>query len=166
MTCRDADESRAHLRLYAALDTDIARRIRLRTRSDGLALEESEHQLAEGINEIEWNLDVPRPALWWPRTLGDQHLTTIGIEVLVGGAISDQRERRTGFREVAWNDFVCSINGERLFLKGANLLPTRAGLANASADDVRADVDAALDAGLDALRARTHRRSGALQRRR
>ena len=156
VTCRDADESRAHLRLYAALDTDIARRIRLRTRSDGLALEESEHQLAEGINEIEWNLDVPRPALWWPRTLGDQHLTTIGIEVLVGGAISDQRERRTGFREVAWNDFVCSINGERLFLKGANLLPTRAGLANASADDVRADVDAALDAGLDALRVHGH----------
>ena len=28
---------------------------------------------------------------------------------------------------MAWNDWVCSINGERLFLKGANLLPTRPG---------------------------------------
>ncbi len=154
--CRDADESRAHLRLYANLDSDAARRVRLRTLAGGPALEESEHSLAEGINELEWNLDVPRPALWWPRSLGAQHLTTIGIEVVVDGTVSDERQRRTGFREIAWNDFVCSINGERLFLKGANLLPTRAGLANASPEDAAADVASAVDAGLDVLRLHGH----------
>ena len=52
--------------------------------------------------------------------------------MLVDGEVSDRRSRRTGLREVAWNDWICSINGERLFLKGANLLPTRPGLADAT----------------------------------
>ena len=70
--------------------------------------------------------------------------------------VSDRRSRRTGLREVAWNDWVCSINGERLFLKGANLLPTRPGLADASPADVRRDVELAVEAGLDALRVQAH----------
>ena len=92
---------------------------------------ETEHPLAAGVNEIDWSLDVDRPRLWWPRALGEQPLTEIDVEVLVDGERSDRRSRRTGLREVAWNDWVCSINGERLFLKGANLLPTRPGLADA-----------------------------------
>ena len=162
--CRDADEWRAHLRLYAALDCDGARRARVGTSSGGVALDEAEHPLAEGINEIEWNIDVPRPALWWPRALGAQHLTDVGIEVLVDGERSDERRCRTGFREVAWNDFVCSINGERLFLKGANLLPTRAGLANATDGQVTDDVAAAIEAGLDVLRVHGHIADRALYR--
>ena len=51
------------------------------------------------------------------------------IEVLVDGEVSDRQQRRTGLRVVAWNNWSCSVNGERLFLKGANLLPTRAALA-------------------------------------
>jgi beta-mannosidase len=57
---------------------------------------------------------------------------------------------------VAWNDWICSINGERLFLKGANVLPTRPGLADASPQEVRRDVELAVDAGLDALRVQAH----------
>ena len=57
---------------------------------------------------------------------------------------------------MAWNDWVCSINGERLFLKGANLLPTRPGLADATPADVRRDVELAVEAGLDVLRVQAH----------
>ena len=80
----------------------------------------------------------------------------IDVEVFVDGEVSDRRSRRTGLREVAWNDWVCSINGERLFLKGANLLPTRPGLADATPADVRRDVELAVEAGLDALRVQAH----------
>ena len=52
--------------------------------------------------------------------------------------------------------WVCSVNGERLFLKGACHGPTRAALAEASADEVRADVDHAARAGLDLLRVQAH----------
>lgn len=154
--CRDADDTRAHLRVFVRLDADAPRTVRLRTMADGLAIDEAEHPLAGGSNEIEWALDIGRPALWWPRSLGTQHLTTIAVEVIVDGEMSDQRRRRTGFREVAWNNWVCSINGERLFLKGANLLPTKAGLANATAADYDRDVQLAIDAGLDVLRVHGH----------
>ena len=57
---------------------------------------------------------------------------------------------------MAWNDWKCSVNGERLFLKGANLLPTRAALAHASRDEQDAIVARAVDAGLDCLRVHAH----------
>ncbi|MBA3287001.1 MAG: hypothetical protein H0U21_03105 [Acidimicrobiia bacterium] len=154
--CRDADESRAHLRLFARLDADRARTVRLRTTADHIVVAETEHALAAGTNEIEWALDIDRPRLWWPRALGAQPLTAIDVEVLVDGAVSDRRSRRTGLREVAWSDWICSINGERLFLKGANLLPTRPGLADATPAEVRADVQWAVEAGLDVLRVQAH----------
>ena len=154
--CRDADEVRAHLRLHARLDADAPRTVRVRTTADGVVVGETEHPVAAGSNEIEWSLDVDRPALWWPRRLGAQPLTDIDVELLVDGEVSDRRSRRTGLREVAWNDWICSINGERLFLKSANLLPTRPGLADATPEDVRRDVDLTLEAGLDALRVQAH----------
>ena len=36
---------------------------------------------------------------------------------------------QTGLRQVRMRNFVWAVNGERLFLKGANLLPTRPDLA-------------------------------------
>jgi beta-mannosidase len=154
--CRDADDTRAHLRLHARLDSDAARTVRVRTSADGVVVGEDEHPLAAGSNEIEWSLDVDRPRLWWPRALGDQPLTDVDVEILVDGVSSDRRSRRTGLREVAWNDWVCTINGERLFLKGANLMPTRPGLADATPAEVRGDVELAVEAGLDALRVQAH----------
>ncbi len=154
--CRDADETRAHLRLHALLDGDEARTVRLRTIASGVVVGETEHPVAAGSNEIEWSLDIDRPRLWWPRALGDQPLTDIDVELLVDGEVIDGRTRRTGLREVAWNDWTCSINGERLFLKGANLMPTRPGLADATPAEVRRDVELAVEAGLDALRVQAH----------
>jgi beta-mannosidase len=154
--CRDADETRAHLLLHADLDSDTARRITIRTLVDGEPVAEQEHRVAAGTNEVNWNLDIADPALWWPRALGAQPLTDISIEILADGETSDVRNRRTGLRQVAWNNWSCSVNGERLFLKGANLLPTRAALGDASDAEVRRDVEFAVEAGLDVLRVHGH----------
>ncbi|HWM20355.1 MAG TPA: hypothetical protein VNO51_11755 [Ilumatobacteraceae bacterium] len=154
--CRDADSTRAHVLFYARLECDDRRRVRVRTLVGGRPIAESERSLAGGHNDVSWNLDIDNPALWWPRSLGDQPLTDMSIEVVVDGEVSDRRCRRTGLREVAWNDWGCSINGERLFLKGANLLPTRAGLADATPEMMRRDIELAVDAGLDVLRVHGH----------
>ena len=154
--CRDADEVRAHLLLHADLDSDSARRIVLRTLIDGEVATEQEQRVAGGTNEVNWSLDIADPALWWPRSLGDQPLTEITVEVLVDGEPSDRHTRRTGLRHVAWNNWTCSVNGERLFLKGANLLPTRAALGEATDAEIRRDVELAVEAGLDALRVHGH----------
>jgi beta-mannosidase len=154
--CRDADEARAHLRLHARLDAVSADTVRLRTSADGVVVGETEHTLAAGSNEIEWSLDVVAPRLWWPHRLGAQALTDIAVDVVVDGEVSDRTTRRTGLREVAFSDWVFSINGERLFLKGANVVPARPGLADAEPELVRGDVERAVGAGLDALRVQAH----------
>ena len=154
--CRDADDIRAHLLLHVGLDSDVARQVVLRTRVDGTVVAENERRLASGANEVGWGIDIADPALWWPRSLGDQPLADISVEVITDGNISDACHRRTGLRHVAWNNWSCSVNGERIFLKGANLLPTRAAPGAATADEMRRDIDLAVDTGLDALRVHGH----------
>ncbi len=154
--CRDADETRAHLRLHARLDALASDTVRIRTSADGEVVGETEHTVAAGSNDIEWSLDIAAPRLWWPHRLGAQPLTDLSVEVVIDGEVSDCTARRTGLREVAFNNWVFSINGERLFLKGANLVPARPGLGDAGPGLVRGDVERAVEAGLDALRVQAH----------
>lgn len=154
--CRDADDSRAHLLLGATVDLDEHRPVTVRTHVDGMLVDEAERPLATGSNELAWSIDVAAPRLWWPRSLGEQPLTEITVEILIDGESSHTITRRTGLREVAWNRWVCSINGERLVLKGADLLPTRLALGAASPHEVRHHVDLAVEANLDLLRVHGH----------
>ncbi len=128
----------------------------MRTYVDGDPVDEQHQSIAAGQNDFEWTIDITDPALWWPRALGDQPLVDVGVEVVVDGEISDRRQRRTGLRQIEWDDWICSVNGERIFLKGANLRPTTAGPANATDAMVRDDLDAAVELGLDALRVHGH----------
>ena len=159
--CRDANEARAHLRLHGRLDSDEPRRVRIRTtvtcpphRAE--VLSEIEQSLARGVNEVDWNLDIENPQLWWPWSLGEQPLAEVQVDVVVDGEISHTRVARTGLREVAMHDWIFSVNGERLFLKGANLAPTRLDIASATPADLYRDVELARDAGLDMLRVHGH----------
>lgn len=154
--CRDADESRAHLLLSARLDARRSRIVRLRTLVDDIVVAESEHDLASGTNDIRWALDIAEPRLWWPRVLGDQTLVSVAIEVVADGEVSDRAVRRTGLRQIAWDRWVCTVNGERLFVKSADLLPARYDIGHASYDELYADVDLAAEIGLDALHLVAH----------
>ena len=154
--CRDANDARAHLRLHARLDADQPRTVIVRTKVDGTVAAEHAQSLAAGLNEVDWNLDINEPKLWWPWSLGEQHLTDVTVEVLMDDEPSDERCVRTGLREVALQDWVFSVNGELLFVKGVNLAPTRAALADATAAEVRRDVELARDAGLDLVRVNGH----------
>jgi beta-mannosidase len=69
---------------------------------------------------------------------------------------SDRRVLRTGLRKVALSNWVAEVNGERLFLKGANQGPTLLAIADATPQQVAADVGLARAAGLDLLRVHAH----------
>lgn len=117
---------------------------------------EREHPLAAGENRIEFTVPVRDPQLWWPRSLGDQPLYDVVVEVVVDDVVSDIHRWRTGLRHVRMDGFVTSVNGERLFLKGVCVGPTRELLAEADPAEVAADVHLAADAGLDLLRVHGH----------
>jgi beta-mannosidase len=112
--------------------------------------------LAIGENQLQWTLLVDEPPRWWPRSLGRQELCALELTVEVDGITSDTRQVVTAFREVRADDWKFSVNGERMFLKGADLAPQRLALAEVDAALARADVQRALDANLDFLRVHAH----------
>ena len=154
--CRDADEQRAHVLLSAAFDSDAQHEVVVVTRRDGEVVDEQRSVVAGGRNELEWSVDIRDPALWWPFELGEQPLTEFTVEVLVDGTPSDSRLRRVGLRQILWNDWVFSVNGERLFLRGTNLMPVTVGLGDTEDSVIERDLQHVLDLGLNAIRMHGH----------
>lgn len=176
--CAEATAERAQLAVRAELDAasvgTVLIRIAVRGRSSADSV--TRHTLAHGHNRIRLQVAVEAPALWWPHALGDQPLHDVSVEVLVpagamparrpdeavtakeiaGHVPSDRRGLATGLRQIRMKDFVATVNGERQFLKGTNLGPTRADLGAATADELERDVRLAKDAGLDLLRLHGH----------
>ena len=162
--CRDATEVLATVSFRAVLDAAEACDVLLRSAVGGTELVE-QRRLAAGENQMEWSLGIDEPALWWPHALGDQPLHDVVIEVTPcdgdgvvarGVEPSHRKERRMGLRQVDLRGWVLHVNGERLFLKGVDLAPTRAALGDATPDELRRDVQLARDAGLDLVRMHAH----------
>jgi beta-mannosidase len=150
--CTRATEAVATLALRAVVHTDRPRAAVFHTRVLGI---DHRHRqpLAGGENRVEWSVRVPRPPLWWPAEMGDQPLHDVDLEVTTeDGRVSDRVVRRTGFRSVRMRDHVWSINGERLFLRGAVVPPMDRDLSRVTARSAAADLSLARDAGLNLLR--------------
>jgi beta-mannosidase len=115
-----------------------------------------DHALAAGPNRFRWRVTVERPELWWPHSLGGQPRYDVEVTVLVDGQVTDDRVLVTGLRQVRMRNFIFSVNGERLFLKGSNYGPTRRALGEVGPGEADHDVSLAREAGLDLLRVHAH----------
>ncbi len=162
--CAEATDDLARLHLTATLDAARPGAVELRTTVEG-----TEHRwtgsVTWGINEVHWQVEVAAPPLWWPKALSPGGASPTLVDVVVearpagGGASpppSDVAVRRTGLRQVRMHRFILEVNGERLFLKGANHGPTRMALGEATAAELAGDVALAQDIGLDLLRVQAH----------
>jgi len=95
--------------------------------------------------------------------MGDQPLHDVELEVATeDGRTSDRVVRRTGLRSVRMQDHVWSINGERIFLRGAIVPPLHRDLSRVTAASAADDLALARDAGLNMLRVVGHVSSPAL----
>jgi beta-mannosidase len=157
--CVEATAERARLQIRATLDAAEAGAVTLTTtvgRNGSATVAEADQSLARGRNEVTWRVVVDQPALWWPHALGDQPRYDVEVKVTAAAAVSDMRIVQTGLRRVELHNYIATVNGERLFLKGANQGPTRRQLGEASPAELEADVELARQAGLDLLRLHGH----------
>jgi beta-mannosidase len=141
--------------LRANLETVEGRTVTVRS-SVGAVDHELSQPLAAGQNHVEWTVTIEQPQLWWPWALGAQPMHDVAVEVWADDELSHRRAVRTGLRRVELRRWICSVNGERLFLKGSNHGPTRMALTEATATELARDVKLAKDAGLDLLRVHAH----------
>lgn len=175
VNCVEAGAKSAVLELSAVLDSVEAVTVTLHTEaslsslaprpadSNGespvpgpAARTEARQPLAVGANQVRWRLVVDEPELWWPVGLGDQALYDVSVSVELAGEPAGTKVLRTGLREVRARELIWSVNGERVFLKGANVGPTRRDLACAQPVEVARDVQLAAEAGLNLLRVHAH----------
>lgn len=153
--CTEADARRATVVVRADLQADTSRAVTITTAIGG-RVDEQEQQLAAGVNRVEWTVRIDDPVLWWPWALGDQPLHDVVVTVATDEGRSDEASTTIGLRQISMQNWVTSVNGERLFLKGTNLAPTRMALAEATPEEFARDIALAKDAGLDLVRVHAH----------
>jgi beta-mannosidase len=160
--CLSASSQEARVRVDTTVDAGNfppeTALIRAAVLYDGVELAVVERELtpAQGSTDLQLEIAVPNPPLWWPANLGAQSLVDVEVRVDVGGTESDRHATRTGLREVGFDDWIFTINGVRQFIRGANTGPVRQSLASVTVDDARRDVQLALDANLNLLRVHAH----------
>ncbi|MCX6872455.1 MAG: hypothetical protein NTW21_01400 [Verrucomicrobia bacterium] len=79
-----------------------------------------------------FEIAVDAPQLWWPRMSGPQHLYTLDVCAMAGERVLDRRRTQFGIRDVkpvlldpgtSEKRFRFDINGQPVFLRGANWVP-------------------------------------------
>jgi beta-mannosidase len=93
------------------------------------------HLAAEGVFDPRvgtFQVGVSQPRLWWPRTHGEAPRYTLRVTVSQAGEVCDEKVQSFGFRTIRLilkdeasgeNRFQFEVNGKRIFLKGACLVP-------------------------------------------
>jgi beta-mannosidase len=102
-------------------------------------------------------LKIPDIALWWPHTHGEPALYEIGMQIHgADGAPTELALGQLGFRnlelETADGEFKLSVNGQRIFCRGACWTPLDIVSLRASPADYRTAIAQLRDAGLNMVR--------------
>lgn len=144
---------RAYVDLYARQRsrTKVVGRIRpLGFEAPGVEFER-EASVEPGSNRLEVGFRIPRVRPWWTWERGDQPLYELTLSCAGAEEIT-----RFGARTVELRGWKVYLNGERVFMRGINYLPTDAYPARATRERLRADADLVREAGMNAVRVHAH----------
>jgi beta-mannosidase len=104
-----------------------------------------------GENRVEESFLLAEPRLWWTWDRGEQHLYELVLE-----CAGHEERVRFGVKSVELRDWHVRLNGERVFMRGINYLPTDAYPARATEERLRADASLVRDANMNSVRVHAH----------
>ena len=118
--------------------------------------------LPAGRTRLTFEMNVPDPHLWFPWDRGNPDLYALTVEVQRSGRVLDRVTESVGLREITLrrnpdtppkaNDWTFVVNGQPVYLRGANWVPADAFPARVTEDDYRAWLEMARAANLNVLR--------------
>lgn len=119
---------------------------------------EQEIMKTEGSATYLHNLEVEPYQLWWTWDRGFPHLYTLRVEAIDAetGQVSDVWEEPFGIRTVQFRNYICYLNGRRLYLRGNNYPPGDTRLARMNRERIERDLELARQANLNLLRVHAH----------
>lgn len=117
-------------------------------------------RLQYGKNYVYIPLTIDNPKLWWTRGLGEQNLYHFDVNVYVDGEHVSSLSSYTGLRTIkviqekdeSGESFLFELNGERIFIKGADYIPQDMFIPRATIQDYEGVIGQAVDANMNMLR--------------
>jgi beta-mannosidase len=127
---------------------------------DGISAKTSVVDLKHGQQSGNIILSIANPELWWPNGLGKQKLYNINILLKNGKEVVHEYNTRLGLRtiELVQDDdkhgtsFYFKVNGQAVFMKGANYIPQDNFLPRITADKYDHLLQSASEANMNMIR--------------
>ena len=147
------------------LEVDVQLTGKLRFAAVTVRVTGNDARATVGVVADEWtqaSVDVSGIEPWWPHTLGEQPMYDVEILLHSDVAVLDRVHKRTGFRTVALDTtpdadgngakFGLVLNGEEIFVRGANWIPDDCFVTRVTPERYRERIQQARDANIDLLR--------------
>nr|WP_204920447.1 glycoside hydrolase family 2 protein [Microlunatus panaciterrae] len=117
-------------------------------------------QVPAGQRSVVLTAKVEQVDQWWPSSHGTPHLYDVAVGLHSGGDDLDGWQGRVGFRTIELRTepdstgvgFVFVVNGEPVYIKGANWIPDDAFVTRITAEKYTAGIREAVEAGMNMLR--------------
>jgi beta-mannosidase len=139
---------------YTTADATVA--IRLTDATGRITRCTQDLLLRSGLNYVELPLTIAAPRLWWPNGMGEQHLYRVEASLtLKSGGTMTMPAFDWGLRFLGLDTsgvFAITVNGHRVFGKGANWIPADTLYARTSAETYERLVRQAREANFTMLR--------------
>lgn len=116
--------------------------------------------LKKGKNKVSFTYEIANPKLWWPNGLGEAHLYPFEISLIKDKQVIDSRKMTLGLRTIELvqekddigKSFYFKVNGQPVFMKGANVIPPDSFLPRATDSVYQLIVKNAVDTNMNMLR--------------
>ncbi|MEM6656365.1 MAG: glycoside hydrolase family 2 protein, partial [Planctomycetota bacterium] len=156
---RTQSEQVAKLTAEFEIEADGSREASLAIRVDGAPLQEKSVSLKRGVHTYQVDFQIENPELWWCNGLGEPHLYDVA-GVLECGSVSSEISHRVGVRTIELvrekdamgTSFYFKVNGQPVFMKGANYIPCDIYPTRTTTDDYRRLLQSAVDSNFNMLR--------------
>ena len=122
--------------------------------------EKQDVKLDSGVNYVTTTLEYSTHDLWWPNGFGDQTLQTIHVELYDSLQTIQEKSTQCGVRTIELvnepdsigTSFYFKVNGEPIFIKGANYIPQDVFLTRVTDEDYEKLILQAKQANFNMLR--------------
>jgi len=103
---------------------------------------------------------IEKPEIWWCNGLGEQPLYTLVNRLVKGEEVIDEDVKKIGLRTIELSlekdahgeDFCFVLNGERIFARGANWIPTDIFINRTTEENLEFLVKSSRDANMNMIR--------------